>query len=128
MESTRTTLYGMKTSDTYLQFFEAGAMSDRRNISVFTAIRWRMYYSGRQVPHVNIIGDCPLVLELQDSAGCIMYIFMSPIFRYYKRFSQPYVRTVSGWPRLDTGCIIKIERRIFCNSPLIALSKKKNTF
>lgn len=61
MEPTRTTLYGMKTSDTYLQFFEAGAMSDRRNISVFTAIRWRMYYSGRQVPHVNIIGDCPLV-------------------------------------------------------------------
>lgn len=28
------TLYGMKTSDAYLQFFEAGAMSDRRNISV----------------------------------------------------------------------------------------------
>lgn len=67
-------------------------------------------------------------LELQDSAGCIMYIFMSPIFRYYKRFSQSYVRTVSRWPRLDTGCIIKIERRIFCNSPLIALSKKKIHF
>lgn len=52
---------------------------------------------------------------------------MSPIFRYYKRFSQPYVRTVSGWPRLDTGCIIKIERRIFCNSPLMTKLEEQDS-